>query len=94
MTTHALAKLLLAELDVVVVVRGYEGGVNEVKRVEAVQLIWEEHKNMDFFGLHERTNAEEIAYKREWDTDQFTVVGAVEIVGDSEVMLEERECIG
>jgi hypothetical protein len=55
MTSHELAKKLLKMDDVMVTVRGYEGGVNTVERVYAPAPI-HLNANMDeewYYGKHE-----------------------------------------
>jgi hypothetical protein len=54
MTTHELARKLLEGEDLLVVVRGYEGGVNEVDTIHEPQSIHLKiHEGTWYYGLHE-----------------------------------------
>lgn len=53
MTSHELAKILLAGPDHMVTVRGYEGGVNEITTVCPPQLLRLHVNNEWYYGKHE-----------------------------------------
>ena len=54
MTAHELARKLLAGPDVMVTVRGYEGGVNEIKFVQEPQKLAlnANDENDHWYGRH------------------------------------------
>ena len=53
MTAHELAIVLLAGPDLMVTVRGYEGGVDEVAVVHAPCPIHLGHNSQSYYGAHE-----------------------------------------
>jgi hypothetical protein len=53
MTAHELAKILLEGPDLMVTVRGYESGVDEIKSVEKPRLLYLKfHDGEYYFGEH------------------------------------------
>lgn len=60
--------------DLRVVVRGYEGGVNDVDRLEELDILLNYYEGELYFGRHERVYA--------WTSDKdYEKVPALEILG-------------
>jgi hypothetical protein len=63
MTTHELARILLEGPDLMVTVRGYEGGVDEITTINPpapIHLeVWEGH---DYCGRHEYHDEDNIGW--------------------------------
>jgi hypothetical protein len=53
MTSHELARKLLEGEDVMVTVRGYEGGVNEINTIYPVDTLYLNVNTEGYYGKHE-----------------------------------------
>lgn len=85
MTTHELARQLLAGPDVMATVRGYEGGVNEINAIEPCMIVLNEHLYHPCYGKHDRLYHETPDERRRFaaicDQLEPTIVEAVELTG-------------
>ena len=72
MTAHELAKRLLAGPDVRVIIRGYEGGFNDVSFLKDCVVSVDEHIDSPDYGRHGQFDTmEDAELEREWGQAWF-----------------------
>lgn len=81
MKAHELAKLLLAGPDLMVTVRGYEGGVDEITSVSPPECIKLNEHDAWYYGKHEYKDKTDYDCKsdEEWNAIASTMNKAIHI---------------
>jgi len=73
---RSLQSLGIEKQNLPVIIRGYEGGSNEVSEITPTQVAWDHHADMPYYGRHQIVSADEY----EWLPDAEPTLVLTEVI--------------